>query len=175
MNPTTTTEIPGTSALAELTCVITLCTTVTQDRPGRDVAILEEASDVILSASPRGLAWRLPGGLRHHERTVLADELGAFVTQHPRGAFVLERMLVDDNGRAVHIEAHVLPVEDDERADLAELLADEHDPDGGRELAQQYAADLERAAAARQPAGRIPVCFLEDLGPSEVTPVALAA
>lgn len=162
----TTAMIIPSDALAPIPgCVATLCTTVSQDQPGGDVEILDEASSVALTDSPRGLAWLLPGGLRHGERTIVSDELAAFVNREQRGAFVLERLLLGGDGRAVHIEVRILPIDEYERRDLAELLGDQCDPDIGRDLAALYAADVEATWVERAGGTLLPVCFLEELNP----------
>jgi hypothetical protein len=144
-------------------CVVRLCTTVSQDHPGADVEILEEARSVTLTDSPRGLAWLLPGDLRPAERTTVADELAAFVNSVRRGAFVLERLLLGGDGRAAHVEVRILPIDEREQRDLAELLDDECDPVGGSDLAALYAADIEDAWVERAGGTSLPVCFLEEL------------
>jgi hypothetical protein len=165
----TTTTIASTSAPVSIApipgCVVTLCTTVTQDQAGADVEILDEARSVTLADSPRGLAPLLPGDLRPAERTTVADELAAFVTRSRRGPFVLERLLLDDNSRAVHIEVRILPIDEREQRDLTELLGDETDSDGGRELATLYAADVEAGWVQRAGGTPLPVCFIEELNP----------
>jgi len=153
--PASVAPIPG--------CVVKLCTTVTQDQTGRDVEVLGEARSVTLADSPRGLAPLLPGDLRPAERTIVGDELAAFVTRERRGAFALERLLLDSDGRAVHLEARILPLDEREQRDLTELLGDQHDPAGGAELAAQYAADVEAAWVQRAGGTPLPVCFLEEL------------
>jgi hypothetical protein len=144
-------------------CVVTLATTTTRDRVGEDVEVLSEARGVTLADSPRGLAGVLPGELEQAERHMIADELAAFVTCVPRGAFVLERLLLQGNGRAVHMEARIVPVKEAEQRDLAELLHDQSDPDGGRELAALYAHDIEATWVTRAGGAPLPACFLEDL------------
>jgi hypothetical protein len=72
---------------------------------------------------------------------------------------IFERLLVDVAGRAVHVEASVLPLTDHERQDLQELLNDTSEPDLARELAAIYAADIEQEQRAA--AGGMPVCFLD--------------
>jgi hypothetical protein len=162
-------------------CVATLRTTITQDQAGDDVEILSEARRVTLVDSPRGLAGQLPVDLRGAERTSVADELAAFVTREPRGPFVLERLLLDDTGRAVHVEMRILPIDECEQRDLAELLGDLCDPDGGHELATLYAADVEAAWEQRAGGIPLPVCFLEELNPrlaasrGTLAPLQLAA
>ncbi len=143
-------------------CVVTLCTTITQDQGGRDVEILDEARSVKLADSPRGLGAVLPGDLEPAERRTVAEELAAFVTREPRGAFVLERLLLNGDGRAIHVEARVLPVDEREQRDLAELLDEKCDPDGGRDLAALYAADVEAAWVQRADGTPLPVRFLEE-------------
>jgi hypothetical protein len=165
--PVSVAPVPG--------CVVTLCTTVTQDQTGRDVEVLGEARRVTLADSPRGLAPLLPGDLRPAERTIVADELAAFVTREPRGAFALERLLLDSDGRAVHLEARILPLAEREQRDLAELLGDQYDPDGGAELAALYAADVEAAWVQRAGGTPLPVCFLEELNRRTTASRAIAS
>jgi hypothetical protein len=164
MNNTTIASTATSASIAPIPgCVVMLCTTVTQDQTGADVKILSEAHSVTLTDSPRGLAPMLPGDLRPAERTTIAAELAAFVTREPRGPFVLERLLLDNSDRAVHVEVQILPIDDREQRDLAELLGDETDPDGGHALATLYAADVEAAWVKRSGGTSLPVCFIEEL------------
>jgi hypothetical protein len=166
MNATATiapTVVHDSSATRLPGCVACLHTVVSQDHAGADIEVLEEASSITLADSPRGLAWRLPGDLWPTERRTLADEFAAFVNRERRGPFVLERLLLRGRGRAVHVEVSIFPVDECEQRDLAELLGDERDPDGGRDLAALYVADIQAAWVERTSGTSLPVCFVEDL------------
>jgi hypothetical protein len=148
-------------------CLAVLETTITQDCALEDDGVLinEQASgrSIAVVHSPRGLGPILPGDLRPDERTGVDDALATFVARHARGPVVLERMLDRGNAELVHVHVCLLPLDGTERADIAELLADESDPDLARRLAEQYGAEIATACAERLPGKTLPVYFLEDL------------
>ncbi len=169
----TTTPAAGRSASTPGS-VVALTTTITQDRVGRDVAILSIGNAVELTDSPRGLGWLAPGALHDSERTMLNDELAAYTSRYPRGAVVLERLIDRGAGEIVHLEARMVPLEADERDDLEELLGDS-DRELAEEMGLAYAEDLHSAWAANPDLPAVQVCFLEDIGRLTATTFGLTA
>lgn len=144
--------------------VALMATTITQDRPGQDVAIVETAGDIELTSGPRGIAWLLPGSLSEAEREMLGDELRGYVTREQPGPVVLERLIDRGAGRIVHIEAVVFALTEDEQAELRGRLGDSHHPQA-RPHAVDHAIQLQAGRAARLPDGRLPMRDLADYGP----------
>jgi hypothetical protein len=153
---------------------VALTTTITQDRVDSDVDILAVSQAVELTDSPRGLGWLVPGALHDSERTMLNDELAAYTSRYPRGAVVLERLIDRGAGEIVHLEARLVPLAQDERDDLDELLGDS-DRELAEEMGRAYGAELESAWAANPDLPPVHVCFLEDIGRLTAPPWQLTA
>jgi hypothetical protein len=144
--------------------VVTLHTTITQDRAGQDVAIIQSARAIELTSGPRPLAWLMPGSLTDAERELLGDELRNYVSREQPATVVLERMIDRGAGEIAHIEAVVIPLSADEHSDVVEFLGDT-DQELGRQMADVYADDLRIARARSLPNGRVPMRDLKDYAP----------
>ena len=144
------------------TCCVALRIEVTEDRVDGDVEILDDRLRVGVGAPAQTLRDLINHGLQGAGRDLLLAELDAIGWIDPRCPLVLERLDVS-GGRAVHVEALILPVACEQVTELDELLRDESDPDTRHGLGWLYAEDLAelwRQTAA--PDGRPPVRFLED-------------
>jgi hypothetical protein len=144
------------------TCCVALRVEVTEDRVDDDVAVLDDRPRVGVGEPAQTLRHLINHGLEGAGRDVLLAELDAIGWIDPRCPLVLERLHVS-GGRAMHVEALILPVACEQVSELDDLLRDESDPDTRHGLGWLYAEDLAelwRGAAA--PDGRLPVRFLED-------------
>lgn len=175
MTVTTTAAVPtASSARPPLDFLIGVEITVTRDcvdEPDGVRIVRGPSRRNILATSPRGLAATLVDDLSREERDALGHELCGFVTRHCPGPYALERLLNRGLGELVHVDIRVLPVDERERADLAELLGDQANPGPGADLADAYARELEVAWAHNQPGERLPVADLADHG-AEGAPAA---
>jgi hypothetical protein len=145
--------------------IVTVHTTITRDRYGQDVEILEIAAGIELTSGPRGLAWLLPGTLHDSEREQLSLELLGYVTAEQPEPVVLERLIDRGDGTHAHIAARVLPLTHAEHRELDDLLGEE-DHDLALQLAAAYADDLATERTAGHPLGRIPMRDLADYAPT---------
>jgi len=159
--PTTTLPVRPVREEAASRCVA-LRAVVTHDRLDGDVAILNDTQTVAITDDPQGISDLFDAALAERaERRVVLSELATVTSAATAGPVIFERLLVAADGRAVHVEASVLPLTDRERQDLQELLSDASEPDLARELAAIYAADIEQEQRAA--AGGMPVCFLDQV------------
>jgi hypothetical protein len=157
--PTTTLPVRPVREESASRCVA-LRAVVTHDRLDGDVAILNDTQTVAITDDPQGISDLFDAALAERaERRVVLSELATVTSAATAGPVIFERLLVAADGRAVHVEASVLPLTDHERQDLQELLSDTSEPDLARELAAIYAADIEQEQRAA--AGGMPVCFLD--------------
>jgi hypothetical protein len=140
---------------------------VTHDRLDGDVEILNDTRTIAITDDPQGIGDLFGAALGESAaQRVVLREFATVTSGATAGPVILERLLVDADGRAVHLEASVLPLTDHERQDLQELLNDTSEPDLAQELAAIYAEDLEREQCAS--AEGMPVRFLEQVSATGV-------
>jgi hypothetical protein len=143
------------------TCCVALRVQVTQDRLEDDVEILEDLPRVGLGEPEQTLRDLIEYRFGGSGRAVLLAEIDAVGSIDPDCPLVLERLLVD-GGRAVYVEALIMPVGREQVAELEELLAGESDPSTRHGLGWLYAEDVAEIWREASPDGRLPVRYLED-------------
>jgi hypothetical protein len=143
---------------------VALRVTGTIDQPDGDVEISVDLPRVATGdpeITLRGLlAYRLCGDIHENLQRDI-DKLGTLNAGEP---LQLERLVVGDNGLAVHIEALILPSCPGELEDIGqfeELLSDVEDPYFREELAWEWAQDLADVWRRTLPDERIPTRFLD--------------
>lgn len=160
---------PATPAGEAETCCVALRVQVTQDRVDTDVDIVHdlpliaagEPEQTLYELTEQTLSELIEYRLEGSVREVLLAELDAIGSIDPQCPLVLEGLHVD-GGRAVHVEALVLPVAREQVAELDELLRSESDPSTRHGLGWLYAEDLAGIWREASPDGQLPIRYLED-------------
>jgi hypothetical protein len=140
---------------------VALRVTETDDQPGGDVQIRGERSRVAIGDPDLILRGLLAEQLHGSERAALLDAVDQLDPISEIAPVTLERLTTDSGGRAVHIQALILPATPEQIQDLDELLSDQDDLQTREEFAWLYAEELAGLYAQSEPAGRLAVRFLD--------------
>jgi hypothetical protein len=152
---------PASIAGEPATCCVALRVEVTQDRAQGDLDILSDTPHVGVGEPEQTLRVLLEGGIEEGLLDVILGELDALGWIDPRCPLKLEWLHVTA-GRAVHLEAAVLPIASEQVSELVELLSSDSDPAVSHGLGLMYAEDLEQVWREGAPDGRLPLRYLED-------------
>jgi hypothetical protein len=152
---------PASIAGEPATCCVALRVEVTQDRAQGDLDILSDTPHVGVGEPEQTLRVLLEGGIEEGLLDVILGELDALGWIDPRCPLKLEWLHAKD-GRAVHLEAAILPIASEQVSELVELLSSDSDPAVSHGLGLMYAEDLEQVWREGAPDGRLPLRYLED-------------
>jgi hypothetical protein len=152
---------PASIAGEPATCCVALRVEITQDRAHGDLDILSDTPHAGVGAPEQTLRELLESGIEDGLLEGVLGQLDAVGWIDPQCPLKLE-WLHAKNGRAVHLEAAILPIASEQVSELVELLSSGSNPAVSHGLGLMYAEDLEQIWRKGTPDGRLPLRYLDD-------------